>query len=60
MTKAMLKNCPVCRKPAVEEHRPFCSSRCANVDLGRWLGESYRVSTEEKPERDEGEAPEEQ
>jgi endogenous inhibitor of DNA gyrase (YacG/DUF329 family) len=53
MAKAMLKNCPVCRKPATEKHRPFCSARCANVDLGRWLGESYRVPVEEEPERGE-------
>lgn len=26
-------------------HRPFCSSRCKTIDLGRWLDESYRIST---------------
>jgi endogenous inhibitor of DNA gyrase (YacG/DUF329 family) len=36
-------------------HQPFCSARCANIDLGRWLKESYRVESEEPPE----EAPEE-
>lgn len=35
--------CPICKKAAVVEHRPFCSKRCAKVDLGRWLGEVYRV-----------------
>ncbi|WP_333808347.1 DNA gyrase inhibitor YacG, partial [Phenylobacterium sp.] len=29
--------CPICRKPADSRFRPFCSSRCANVDLQRWL-----------------------
>ena len=33
--------CPICRKPAEEAFRPFCSQRCADVDLGRWLGERY-------------------
>lgn len=33
--------CPVCRKPAVEAYRPFCSRRCADVDLARWLREDY-------------------
>lgn len=35
--------CPICGKPASETHRPFCSLRCADVDLGRWFGEAYRV-----------------
>lgn len=36
--------CPVCRKPAVEKFKPFCSQRCADVDLGRWLTEGYAVA----------------
>jgi endogenous inhibitor of DNA gyrase (YacG/DUF329 family) len=39
--------CPVCGKPADEKYRPFCTKRCADIDLGRWLKESYRVPTEE-------------
>jgi len=35
--------CPICGKPAVEALLPFCSRRCANVDLGRWLTGRYRV-----------------
>jgi uncharacterized protein len=38
----------------VEEFRPFCSKRCANIDLGRWLKEAYRVETDEAPAEDEG------
>ena len=39
--------CPICGKPAVAGAcRPFCSARCADVDLGRWFGESYRVPAE--------------
>lgn len=49
MGQAMLKNCPLCGKKAVQEFRPFCSVRCANIDLGRWLGEKYVVPTEEGP-----------
>ena len=41
--------CPVCAKPASEEFRPFCSKRCADVDLGRWLNEDYRVPVEDGP-----------
>ena len=47
--------CPVCSKPGDAKYRPFCSKRCADVDLGRWLKESYRVPTEEGPE--DGESP---
>ncbi|EKV27274.1 hypothetical protein C882_1776 [Caenispirillum salinarum AK4] len=39
--------CPTCGKPTAARYRPFCSKRCADVDLGRWLGETYRVPTEE-------------
>jgi endogenous inhibitor of DNA gyrase (YacG/DUF329 family) len=36
--------CPICRKPAAGATAPFCSSRCADIDLGRWLSEQYVVS----------------
>ncbi|MFN3994211.1 MAG: DNA gyrase inhibitor YacG [Tabrizicola flagellatus] len=44
--------CPICGKPAVPSYRPFCSRRCADVDLGRWLTEGYRIpaGTEEEAE----------
>lgn len=35
--------CPVCAKPARADHAPFCSARCARVDLGRWLGGHYAI-----------------
>ena len=35
--------CPVCGKPAEPRFRPFCSRRCADVDLGRWLTGQYRI-----------------
>ena len=39
--------CPICSRPAVQEYRPFCSKRCADLDLHRWLNESYRVPTDD-------------
>jgi hypothetical protein len=42
--------CPICGKPAQPKARPFCSTRCAHLDLGRWLTGTYRVPTEEAPE----------
>lgn len=44
------KPCPVCRKPAKEGFRPFCSKRCSDVDLNRWLVGAYAVPTEETEE----------
>jgi endogenous inhibitor of DNA gyrase (YacG/DUF329 family) len=35
--------CPICGKPAIEEMRPFCARRCADVDLHRWLGGVYAI-----------------
>jgi hypothetical protein len=52
---APARPCPICGSPAVAAHRPFCSKRCANIDLGRWLGERYRVETEEQPDTAAGE-----
>jgi uncharacterized protein len=45
--------CPICRKPAVEQFRPFCSKRCADVDLGRWLSDVYVVPGRDDEEEDE-------
>jgi len=39
----LASTCPICGKPAVEEVHPFCSRRCADIDLGRWLTGQYRV-----------------
>ena len=35
--------CPICDKPGVQEYEPFCSKRCADVDLHRWLSEGYAI-----------------
>jgi len=36
--------CPICGKPAEHASRPFCSRRCADIDLARWLGGSYAIA----------------
>jgi len=46
--------CPVCGKPASAAHDPFCSARCADVDLNRWLTGSYAIPG--RPLADEEEA----
>ena len=52
------QQCPICKRPlpegeAAERYRPFCSKRCANVDLGRWLTGSYAIPAVEDEEEDE-------
>ena len=42
--------CPLCQRPAEILHRPFCSRRCAQLDLGKWLTGSYAISSHEAME----------
>jgi hypothetical protein len=46
------KRCPICGKPAVAEFRSFCSQRCADVDLNRWLSGVYVVPGKEDEAED--------
>jgi uncharacterized protein len=55
--------CAICGKPVDERFRPFCSKRCTDVDLNRWLSGVYAVPVTEDEEEDErreetGETPE--
>ncbi len=45
-------SCPICHKATDPKYRPFCSKRCADVDLGRWLTGAYAIPAddEEQPE----------
>jgi len=40
-------SCPVCRAPGAAKYRPFCSRRCADLDLGRWFSGGYAIPSEE-------------
>lgn len=51
--------CPNCGKPSVRAFHPFCSRRCADIDLNRWLSGAYSIpAAEEEP--GSGEAGDEQ
>ena len=39
--------CPICTKPAGRPHAPFCSARCAQIDLGKWLNGDYAIPAHE-------------
>lgn len=45
--------CPICKKPSVQAFHPFCSSRCADIDLNRWLTGAYAIPVTENDEEDE-------
>ncbi len=47
------KTCPICGKPGAAAFRPFCSRRCADVDLNRWLSGVYAVPVADDEEEDE-------
>ena len=42
--------CAICGKPVDPAHKPFCSKRCANVDLHRWLTGSYVIAGDKAEE----------
>jgi uncharacterized protein len=50
--KGGVKKCPICGKPAVEASKPFCSERCRDVDLNRWLSNSYVVPAAKDDDED--------
>jgi endogenous inhibitor of DNA gyrase (YacG/DUF329 family) len=54
--------CPICQKPVAPRAEnfsyPFCSRRCRAVDLGRWLGEEYRMPERHSEEREDEAVPE--
>jgi endogenous inhibitor of DNA gyrase (YacG/DUF329 family) len=45
--------CPICSKPADKKFAPFCSKRCADVDLSRWLRGGYAIPGKPLGEEDE-------
>jgi endogenous inhibitor of DNA gyrase (YacG/DUF329 family) len=58
---AETRTCPICRKPLQEgaerlRYRPFCSKRCADIDLGRWLKNAYTIPAVEAEAEEEPDA----
>ena len=45
--------CPICQDKTQDKHRPFCSLRCAEIDLQRWLDGSYAIPTQEVADEEE-------
>lgn len=49
--------CPICGKPSTQAHHPFCSGRCADIDLNRWLSGAYVIPAGPAPEDDDDAIP---
>lgn len=47
--------CPECKRPSQRDSYPFCSERCRNLDLSRWLKGSYAIPVTEDETRADGE-----
>ena len=57
MVKAIEKNeksgkCPICKRTPKDDFQPFCSKRCADIDLSRWFSGNYTVPVVELDEKD--------
>ncbi len=52
MSAAKKAGCPICGRPPQTEWRPFCTKRCADVDLGRWFNERYVVAEPADPDEE--------
>lgn len=48
----MTARCPVCAAPTAPRYRPFCSKRCADIDLGRWLKGAYVIPASDAEDED--------
>ena len=50
--KKSAQTCPICTEETAEKYRPFCSKRCADIDLNRWLTGQYAIPVEEEEPND--------
>lgn len=48
-----MSHCPICEKDTDQKYRPFCSKRCADIDLGKWLGGGYAIPSSAGEEDEE-------
>lgn len=57
MSNANAAGCPVCGKPKDARYRPFCSRRCADRDLHKWLSGAYAIPAAETDDPDDDDRP---
>jgi endogenous inhibitor of DNA gyrase (YacG/DUF329 family) len=56
-TLAPASPCPICRRPAEEAFKPFCSRRCRDIDLHRWMAGIYAIPAKPDDDEDDGAPP---
>lgn len=44
----MSRECPICQKETDQKYRPFCSKRCADIDLGHWFDGTYTLDSDDE------------
>ena len=49
-------SCPICKKPTEPKHRPFCSARCKDIDLSKWLIGGYVIANDDESDSSEVES----
>jgi endogenous inhibitor of DNA gyrase (YacG/DUF329 family) len=49
-----VRRCPICGKPSSRPAYPFCSKRCADIDLNRWFSGAYAIPAAEEPSDNDG------
>ena len=60
MTNKINAKCPICKDERTAAYAPFCSMRCADIDLGRWLKGTYAIAGRDEDEgADKAETPRE-
>ncbi len=52
-----MRPCPICSKLSTQGDYPFCSDRCAKIDLNRWFSEGYAIPVVETDDVDESSLP---
>jgi endogenous inhibitor of DNA gyrase (YacG/DUF329 family) len=55
--KSAKPGCAICGRPRVEKYDPFCSRRCADVDLYRWLNGNYAIPASDEPDAERRDVP---
>ena len=46
-------SCPICSRDSDQKYRPFCSRRCADIDLAKWMGGSYAIPSNDPEDAEE-------
>ncbi|MEM7268087.1 MAG: DNA gyrase inhibitor YacG [Pseudomonadota bacterium] len=43
-----MSECPICNNDVSQKYRPFCSKKCADIDLGKWMTGAYALPSDDE------------